>query len=123
MVSVQNFATNYEEDQWPSFPKNSCTVTDQGEQSRANSDPCQSSVGGPTSSAESIVAKKTGGQGGFTCCVTTCYNNSKKGKNLSFYAFPSENSLASHKCDEHILLSINDSQASCYDMPLELLMN
>ena len=91
MESNQNFATNYEEDQWPSFLKNSCTVTDQGEQSRANSDPYQSSVSGPTSSAESVVAEKTGGQGGFTCCVPTCYSNSKKDKKLSFYAFPSGN--------------------------------
>ena len=68
MDSNQNFATNYEEDQWPSFLKNFCTVTDQGEQSRANSDPCQSSVGRTTSIAESVVSEKTGGQGGFTCC-------------------------------------------------------
>ena len=32
--------------------------------------------------------KKSGGDGGFTCCVPGCFNNNKKNPELSFYNFP-----------------------------------
>ena len=32
--------------------------------------------------------RKSGGAGGYTCCVPGCYNNSKKQKGLSFHVFP-----------------------------------
>ena len=32
--------------------------------------------------------RKSGGAGGYTCCVLGCYNNSKKQKGLSFHVFP-----------------------------------
>ena len=31
---------------------------------------------------------RSGGVGGYTCCVPGCYNNSKKQRNVSFHTFP-----------------------------------
>ncbi len=42
----------------------------------------------PRPSTTADRTKKSGGKGGFTCCVSLCFNNSKKHPNLSFYNFP-----------------------------------
>ena len=34
-----------------------------------------------------VLAKQSGGHGGFTCCVPGCFSNSKKNPELSFYNF------------------------------------
>ncbi len=33
-------------------------------------------------------SRKSGGCGGYTCCVPECFSNSKRDKELSFYSFP-----------------------------------
>ena len=34
-----------------------------------------------------VLAKQSGGHGGFTCCVPGCFSNNKKNLKLSFYNF------------------------------------
>ena len=34
-----------------------------------------------------VLAKQSGGHGGFTCCVPGCFSNNKKNPELSFYNF------------------------------------
>lgn len=41
--------------------------------------------------------KKSGGDGGFTCCVPGCFNNNKKNPELSFYNFPNGKSPESQE--------------------------
>ena len=65
---------------------------------------CQSSsVAGKACSEEerafssATAPKKSGGDGGFTCCVPGCFNNNKKNPELSFYNFPNGKSPESRE--------------------------
>ena len=53
--------------------------------------PYSSAVAMPA--ADEVSTKKVSKSGGITCCVQQCSNNSKKRKNLSFYAIPKDEKL------------------------------
>ncbi|MCP4923277.1 MAG: THAP domain-containing protein, partial [bacterium] len=76
---------NLAEDHCPSFFQNSCPGSGDTEDAEIAEESTRSAedVDGPNS-----TSRRSGGLGGFTCCVPNCFSNSKKNKNLSFYAFP-----------------------------------
>ena len=74
---------NFAADHCPSSFQNSCLGsgdTEEGEK-----------AGELQRSAEDVpnaATRKSGGSGGFTCCVPNCFNDSKRNRNISIYAFP-----------------------------------
>ena len=92
MENEQETQTNSTENQCPSFFHNSSTGTGfpeaaaSAENQRIAVDPVV------TQSTENGTNKRRGGRGGFTCCVSNCFNNSKKHTHLAFYTFPNGDS-------------------------------
>ena len=62
----------------PSSFENSCTGLQRFDSPKNNGE-CAVSV--------PVLAKQSGGHGGFTCCVPGCFSNNKKNPELSFYNF------------------------------------
>ena len=85
MAKSANDEENVVGNHCPSFFQNSCPGSadaEEGEMARGSRRSAED-VDGPNTSS-----RKSGGSGGFTCCVPNCFNNSKRNRNISFYAFP-----------------------------------
>ena len=70
----------------PSSFENSCTGLQRFDSPKNNGE-CAVSV--------PVSAKRSGGHGGFTCCVPGCFSNNKKNPELFFYNFLNCNSQES----------------------------
>ena len=70
----------------PSSFENSCTGLQRFDSPKNNGE-CAVSV--------PVSAKRSGGHGGFTCCVPGCFSNNKKNPELFSYNFPNCNSQES----------------------------
>ena len=70
----------------PSSFENSCTGLQRFDSPKNNGE-CAVSV--------PVSAKRSGGHGGFTCCVPGCFSKNKKNPELFFYNFPNCNSQES----------------------------
>ena len=47
-------------------------------------------LGSDLTCGEAALKGKKAQRGGYTCCVPSCYNNTKKDRELSFHKFPRE---------------------------------
>ena len=75
-------------DHSPSFFQSSCTGNASEEEKTVGEIP--EKVNGDGGSRPRKT--RSGGLGGYTCCVPGCFNNSKRHSYLSFYSFPDRKS-------------------------------